>query len=88
MLELLGYKHRAYQENKRVRYLLGDVEIDIDSWPLIPTYVELESDSENKINELLEKLCVDKSKITALNCQDIYNDVYKIDVDNIKELRF
>ena len=88
MMKLLGYKHRAYQENKRIRYLLDDVEIDIDSWPLIPTYVELESDSETKINDLIQKLKVDESKITALNCEDIYKELYKIDVDTISELKF
>ena len=42
MLEILGYIHKDYQENKRIRYYLNDVEIDIDTWPMIPTYVELE----------------------------------------------
>lgn len=88
LMELLGYKHRAYQENKRIRYILEGVEIDIDSWPLIPTYVEFESDSENKINNLLTKLEIDKSKITTLNCEDIYKNVYNIDIDEITELKF
>ena len=86
-MELLGYKHRAYQENKRIRYILEGVDIDIDSWPLIPTYVGFESDSENKINNLLTKLEIDKSKITALNCEDIYKNVYNIDIDEITELK-
>ena len=42
MLEKLGYIPRAYQENKRTQYLLDGVEIDLDSWPLIPEYVEIE----------------------------------------------
>lgn len=42
ILEKLGYKHRNYQENKRIRYILDEVEIDIDTWPLIPTYAEIE----------------------------------------------
>ena len=87
MLEVLGYKARAMQENKRIRYLFNDVEIDIDSWPMIPTYLELESDSIEKIKEVEELLEIDKSKITTLNCEDIYIQ-YGIDVDNIKELVF
>ena len=31
---------------------------------------------------------VDKEKITNLNCQSIYEEIYNIDVDSIKELRF
>lgn len=38
MLKILGYEARSIQENKRIRYVLDDMEIDIDTWPLIPLY--------------------------------------------------
>lgn len=41
MLKILGYESRSIQENKRIRYVLDDVEIDIDTWPLIPLYIEV-----------------------------------------------
>ena len=88
MLNILGYERRAYQENKRIRYILNDVEIDIDSWPLIPTYVEFEGkdiESVKKVEELLE---IDKEKITNLNCQSIYEQIYNIEVNDIKDLKF
>lgn len=88
LLKILGYAPRAYQENKRIRYILNDIEIDIDSWPMIPTYMELEGESIEKIKELEELLEVDKDKITNLNCQSIYEQIYNIDVNNIKELKF
>ena len=88
MLQVLGYTSRAYQENKRIRYILNDVEIDIDSWPLIPTYMELEGNNINKIKEIEKLLEVDESKITTLNCQDIYQNIYNINIDDIKELKF
>ena len=46
ILEELGYHPRSIQENKRIRYILDDVEIDIDTWPGIPTYVEVEGKSK------------------------------------------
>lgn len=88
MLKIMGYTPKAYQENKRIRYYLNDVEIDIDTWPMIPTYMELEGPSVEKIKELEDLLEVDKSKITTLFCDDIYREVYGIDIDNIKELKF
>ena len=88
LLNVLGYKAKAYQENKRIRYILNNVEIDIDSWPLIPTYMELESLNKEDIKQVEEILCVDKDKITTLNCQDIYKKIYNIDIDLIKELKF
>ncbi len=88
MLEILGYKSKAYQENKRIRYILDDVEVDIDSWPLIPPYMEIEAKSVEDVKRIEKVLEVDTNKITALNCQDIYMKIYNIDIDEIKELKF
>ena len=33
----LGYSPRGIQENKRIKYDLNGVEVDIDTWPRIPT---------------------------------------------------
>ena len=88
MLEVLGYKSKGYQENKRIRYMLNDVEIDIDSWPKIPTYMEIEGKDEKEVNETLKLLNVPEEKVTALNCEDIYKKVYNIDIDKIVNLVF
>ena len=88
MMELLGYTHKGYQENKRIRYMLDGVEIDIDSWPLIPTYMEIEGKSVEDVEKVLSLLGVQSDKVTALNCEDIYKEVYNIDIDSIKELKF
>ena len=88
MLELMGYHHRGYQENKRIRYILDGIEIDLDSWPLIPTYMEIEGNNEDEVNNILTKLNIPKEKITCLNCQDIYKEIYHIDIDEIKNLSF
>ena len=88
MLEVLGYKSKGYQENNRIRYMLNGVEIDIDSWPKIPTYMEIEGKDEEEVNSTLELLNVDKDKVTALNCEDIYKKIYGINIDEIKNLTF
>ena len=88
LLNILGYIPKAYQENKRIRYLLNNVEIDIDMWPLIPTYVEIEGQTIEEVKQIERLLNVDKDKITTLNCQDIYLKIYGIDIDTIRKLRF
>ena len=87
-LEIMGYAHKGYQENYRIKFKLGNVEIDIDTWPMIPTYMELEGKNEEDIMKVINLLEIDKKKITALNCQDIYKEIYDIDIENIKELKF
>ena len=88
LLKILGYEPKAYQENKRVRYLLNGVEVDIDSWPLIPPYMEIEGKDKKEVEEIEKLLEVDKEKITYFNCSDIYKSVYGIDSSKIKELKF
>lgn len=88
LLNILGYTPRSFQENKRISYILNGVEIDIDSWPLIPAYLELESDSIEKLKHVEKKLELNDNEITTLNCQDIYMEKYDININDIKELRF
>ena len=87
-LEKIGFENRSYQENERIQYILNDVEIDIDSWPMIPTYMEIEGKSEMQVFNMKKILNIDESKVTTLNCDDIYKQIYKIDISKIKELKF
>ncbi len=87
-LNKIGFVAKAYQENNRIRYTMDEVEIDIDTWPMIPTYLEIEGKSEKEVNDMIKKLNLENSKITALNCEGIYKQIYNIDILNIKELRF
>ena len=88
LLEKIGFINKGYQENNRIQYILNGAEIDIDSWPMIPTYMEIEGTSEEEVLNTLELLKVDKSKITTLGCNDIYNQIYGIDISKIKVLKF
>ncbi len=88
MLNEMGYNHRNYQENKRISYELDGVEIDIDTWPMIPDYVEFEGKDEDSVKTILKNLEVDMSKVTNCDVVSIYNDFYNIDIMKIKELKF
>lgn len=87
-LNLIGFNYRSVQENKRIEYILDNVTIDIDSWPMIPTYMEIEGESEEDVIKIKELLGVDESKVTALNCDDVYRQIYGIDISNMRELKF
>lgn len=88
ILKELGYTPRGIQENKRIRYELNGVEVDIDTWPKIPTYLEVEGTNEEEVYKTLELLGIPKDKATALDVQNIYKEVYNINLDKEPNLSF
>ena len=72
ILEQMGHHNRGFQENKRIQYILDDVEIDIDTWPKIPTYLEIEGKDEESVKNIIKKLNVDESKISTLDVESLY----------------
>lgn len=87
ILEQLGFSFRNYQEKERLTYNVNGVEVDIDSWPLIPTYVEIENDSEDVILDTIKKLGLEKHEIVSCNTANVYSK-YGIDLYAYRELKF
>ena len=88
LLKELGYESRNYQENYRRVYLLNDTEISIDSWPLIPTYAEIEGKTNEAVEEILQLVNTKKYQTTTFDVDSIYREIYGIDIMKIKELKF
>jgi len=72
ILSELGYHARSIQMNKRIRYILDDVEIDIDTWPGISTFVEFEGKDEESIRNVVQKLKMNFEDGTTMDVQSIY----------------
>ncbi len=87
LLENMGIKNRGYQENRRTQYVLNGVEIDIDSWPMIPTYVEIEGKNEDEVLKTLDLLELPNDKVTTLDVDSVYKK-YGINLKDIKVLKF
>lgn len=88
ILEELGYKPRGIQENKRIKYNLNGVEVDIDTWPKIPTYLEIEGSSEEVVYNTLKLLKIKKEDATSLDVQSIYEQIYGFDLNKNPNLYF
>lgn len=88
ILNELGYYSHKYQENKRTRYILNDVELDIDSWPYIPTYLEIEGKNEEAVKDMIELLEVDKTKVTSIDVQGVFRTFYNIEISNMPVISF
>lgn len=88
ILNELGYKAHTYQENKRTRYLLNDVELDIDSWPYIPTYLEIEGKDEKAVRDMIKLLEVDEDKVTSIDVQGVFREFYNLEISNMPVIKF
>lgn len=87
ILEQLGFKNRGFQQNKRTQYILNDVEIDLDRWPLIPEYMEIEGPNEEAVYSALTKLGINKDETVTLDVASIY-DHYGFDGEHLADLNF
>lgn len=56
LLEQIGFVAYRHQEKKRHSFVLDNVTFDIDTWPKIPTYLEIEGLSEIEVRKAAEKL--------------------------------
>lgn len=87
LLEELGYFYRNYQEKKRISYRYNNVNIDIDFWPLIPPYMEIEGSNSDEIYELVSILGYSADDVKIMNTDAVYQ-IYGINIYDYQELKF
>lgn len=87
LLIQLGYYFKSYQEKKRLSYRLWDHQIDLDTWPGIPTYMEIEGNSEEDLNNILEKLGFSISDAISCTADEVYR-IYGKSMFDSRELKF
>ncbi|MBQ6510603.1 CYTH domain-containing protein [Candidatus Saccharibacteria bacterium] len=87
-----GLKQSAYQESYRETWVLDDVEICIDTWPWLPTFIEIEGPTEKSVWDTAKKLGFKKSQAKFGSVDSTYQHYYGIDMDVINlhtpEIRF
>ena len=85
ILNKLGYYARSKQENRRIQYILDNVEIDIDFWPMLPPYVEFEAKKEEDIISLCKKIGIEYNNLVTLDVTSIYGH-YGIPFDTVPSI--
>jgi adenylate cyclase class IV len=71
-MDAVGAVKKSYQETLREIWHLGDVEICIDTWPGLNPFVEIESDNEEKVKNVSEKLGFNWSDALFCATDEIY----------------
>jgi len=88
LLEALGFPMFRQQEKKRHTFKLGEVIVDIDTWPKIPTYVELEGPSEQAIKAVAKDLGLDWKDAVFDNPRLVIENHYHIPVGSYRYFTF
>ncbi len=87
LLGLLGFKPKSYQENRRTSFVLDNVQVELDEWPLIPPYLEIEGHTKDDVLRVADLLGYDEDQLTGENTVKVYAR-YEIDLQAIPDLRF
>ncbi|MEU2083111.1 class IV adenylate cyclase [Streptomyces albus] len=59
LLKATGLRQVRYQQNYREEWQLGDIKYDLDTWPELPTFIEIEGPSEDAVRKAVADLGFD-----------------------------
>lgn len=85
-LQIIGCQGRSYQENKRELWEMGNTEITIDEWPFLEPYIEIESDSEDSVKSVAEKLGFDYQDALFCSTDMLYSKKYNIPENVVNQI--
>ena len=68
----IGLIQKFYEEKRRIRYMLDDIELDIDYVPLLNPYLEIEASSWEKIDMAIKLLGLNTSDKKIFSTFQIY----------------
>lgn len=90
-LQELGLEPKAYQETRRESWRLDNFEIELDEWPWVKPYIEIEGPDEASLKELAAKLGLDWAVACHGSVEVVYRaefDVTDQEVDGISVITF
>ncbi len=83
----LGFVEKHYAENKRTRWEKDGVEFDIDTWPQLEPYLEIEADSWEAVDAAAKELGLNPEDKKIFSANQIYAQK-GIDVGEYSRLAF
>ena len=86
-LEKIGFIEKHEAEKKRVRWQKEDIIFDIDTWPDLPTFIEIEAPNWEKIDIAIEWLGLDPKNRKICSVNQIYK-MYGKDVNDYQKISF
>jgi len=87
LLQSIGLKEKFYEENRRIRYKLGKIEFDLDFWPKLKPYLEIEAPSWKEINKAIDLLGFNPKDKKIFSTYQIYK-LAGINEEDYKKITF
>ncbi|GAA2514439.1 hypothetical protein GCM10010201_08170 [Pilimelia columellifera subsp. columellifera] len=88
MLQAMGFTAKRYQENYREEWQLDGVTYDIDTWPDLPTYLEVEGPDETAVRHAAQALGLDLADASYGSVDEVYRTVLGRDILTESSLTF
>jgi len=83
LLRVLGLHEKSYEESMRETWELDGAEVCIDTWPWIPTYIEVEGTSVENMTAVSKKLGFDMKDAVYGSVDLVYTFYYNVPQDEI-----
>jgi adenylate cyclase, class 2 len=84
LFEELHLERYAHQEKKRISYTLKEWQFDIDQYPNMPAYAEVEGSSEEHVKEALQLLGLQDNPTWAKGERILIQETYGLDWYNMR----
>lgn len=85
-LHALGLQQGVYQETKRESWRLGGLEVELDEWPWVRPYIEMEGPDESALKDLAAKLGLDWKKVCHGSVEIVYRGEYDVTDKEINDI--
>ena len=72
LLLALGFVEKFYQENTRVRWIKDNIEFDLDTWPGLNPYLEIETKSWEEVDHAIQLLGLNPADKKVFSTNQIY----------------
>lgn len=90
-LDSIGLVMKSYQETRRESWQLKGAEIELDEWPWVPPYVEIEAEDETGLFAVANQLGFDSAQAVHGSVEVVYQHIYDVteeEVDSWQEILF
>jgi len=87
IFSMSGYVPTTYQENYRTSWAFENCSIEIDEWPGLSVYAEIEAPSEEELKRVAQLLEIEETSFMCCSVFDLYATALGVDAKRISSVQ-